>query len=270
MIFIRCIQFLHATQINNCINVCYIIHYIKYNSDELKGAVDLHHNIGCANQHAGLHGGYKFVIMKRTDIKISYDQVKQLFNKYNLGTVRSEPMALSGGFCHHVYRVEADCKFYVLKVLNPHIICSDAEINRIESAERIAQRASHMINAVAAQQFNGKQMIHWEGYWIFAYEYIDGSHIFQNDITLSHCRRIAHDLAALHSIAFEPQLICEGESVHRDIDFRYYLELGRQRNMPWVQRLACNIGRIESLLIKCRMLRIWKTISLCSIRNAAS
>lgn len=88
---------------------------------------------------------------------------KELFNKivdkYELGEMINEPIKITGGLTHTMYKIETNNSNYVVKLLNPNIMKRPTAIHNFNEADRIEEILKrNLIPAISSLEYNDKKM----------------------------------------------------------------------------------------------------------------
>lgn len=124
-----------------------------------------------------------------------------LCEQLNLGAMTEEPVRLTGGLMHTMYRVAAEGGVYAVKHLNPHIMArADAAANfaAAEELERKLERTNLPI--LPALTIGGRKMQEANGAYFYVFPYFDGKALGNGDIAPTHCAIVGGLLAKLHAV----------------------------------------------------------------------
>lgn len=117
------------------------------------------------------------------------------------GGLRREPVRVSGGYMHRMYRLDTDGASYAVKLLNPSIMKRpDAADNflRAERLERMLERAG--IPIVAAIEEDGCKMQRIGEQYYYVFPWVEGSTAAWDEIRPEQCRKAGAILARIHRI----------------------------------------------------------------------
>ena len=115
-----------------------------------------------------------------------------------LGTVVDEPVPVTGGLLHKMYRVTTDKGTYAVKVLNPEIMKRPAALRNTVNSEKIAAAFQSVIPVVAALEIGGKQLHEWNGAHYMVFDWVEGASVFPPMITSENCYAIGQVLGKMH------------------------------------------------------------------------
>jgi Ser/Thr protein kinase RdoA (MazF antagonist) len=161
------------------------------------------------------------------DINLFFSKiVKEL----DLGNIIEEPLKVTGGLTHRMFKVFTDKGRYIVKLLNPNIMKRPTAIdnfNRADSIEEILK--ANNISAVYSLKFNNRKMQEIDGQYFYVYEWFDGKSLKDNEITEFHCEEIGKVLAKIHNIDLKYE---NNEPKEKNIDFEYYINLAKEKKSP--------------------------------------
>ena len=156
-------------------------------------------------------------------LKINFEK---LFNKLELGNMRSEPKKVFGGLLHKMYKIETDEGVFAVKELNPSIMKRGEEVIRNYI---FSEQVTHIVkeNGVPAIPAIGdKEFIHHindEHYMIF--KWVDAKSILPDEVNKHHCVKVGKNLATLHNIDFSS--IYEKDEIPEviEVNWKQYLKV---------------------------------------------
>lgn len=126
-------------------------------------------------------------------------QLKKFCEKNNLGSPIEEPVMVTGGLMHKMYRVITEQGLYAIKVLNPDIMQRPDALQNMINSEIISNELKGVVSLVAAKSLDGKHIIEFEGYYYLVFDWLEGSSVFAPKITVDHCRQIGSALGKIHA-----------------------------------------------------------------------
>lgn len=129
------------------------------------------------------------------------DFLYKIAAELDLGAIAEPPRRLSGGFLHRMFSLLTGRGHYAVKLLNPHIMARPTALDnfrRAESLEIQLERAD--ISILPALVINGRKMQQLDGQYFYIFDWFDGRALNGDQITESHCRTIAAQLAKIHQI----------------------------------------------------------------------
>lgn len=172
-------------------------------------------------------------------------QFEKLCKVMHLGEIVSEPETVSGGFLHRMYTIETTQGKYAVKALNPQIMLRPTAMGNFIKSERIANIVSNNISAVPAKVFNGNSIQNIDGQFFLVFDWVNGTSLKMNEIDKIHCIKVGEILANIHMTDFS-ELEIENDTTDntQSIDWDYYLHMGQENNLEWVNLLLENINNI--------------------------
>ncbi|GAB6931127.1 aminoglycoside phosphotransferase family protein [Paenibacillus sp. JCM 10914] len=170
-------------------------------------------------------------------------QFDKLIDVLNLGEIRTEPVAISGGLLHRMYSLETTSGRYAIKALNPQIMARETALPNYIFSEKIANIAVNHIPALPAKIMDD-QFVHTvdnQSYLVF--DWIDGYSLKSHEVNVVHCKKMGAILADIHKIDFSS---IEKKMEHNDhkpvTDWNAYLRQGEAKQSDWVPLLLENIN----------------------------
>lgn len=183
---------------------------------------------------------------------ISYiDKIEKLAKHMNIGKVLIVPKPVSGGLLHKMYLVETTAGKYAVKALNPQIMKRPNVIRNYINSERIAKKLSEIVPALPALQINNNPVQYIDGQYFMVFEWLDGISLSQDEITSDHCRIMGNILASIHTADLTDLDITENVFTGgKQIDWNYYLDIGRKQSAPWAEVFNRNIKELYDWNLK--------------------
>lgn len=161
------------------------------------------------------------------DINLFFDK---MVKKLNLGNIIEEPLKVTGGLTHRMFKIVTDEGRYIVKLLNPNIMkrpTAMSNFNRADRYEGILKENG--IKAVYSLAFNDKKMQEIDGQYFYVYEWYDGKSLKDGEITKYHCEEMGKVLAKIHNIDLVNSEFSDNE---KNIDFKYYMDLSKEKESP--------------------------------------
>ncbi len=160
--------------------------------------------------------------------------INLFFNKMvkglNLGNIVEEPLKVTGGLTHRMFKVFTDKGRYIVKLLNPNIMKRPTAMGNFNKADAIEETLKENdISAVYSLKFNSKKMQEIDGQYFYVYEWFDGKTLKDNEIKKYNCKEIGKVLAKIHNIDLKYE---NNESKEKHIDFEYYINLAKEKDSP--------------------------------------
>ena len=157
----------------------------------------------------------------------------------NVGKRLSEPIQLKGGLLHRMYCLETTSSKYAVKALNPQIMLRPKAMSDVLNGERIAAIAAQYIPTLSAKSFSGKTVLELDGQYYMVFDWVEGTSLYNENITNAHCEQIGAILGKLHTIDFSLlSLTMPAAFTEETTDWDGYLAVGRQSKLPWVEELS--------------------------------
>jgi Ser/Thr protein kinase RdoA (MazF antagonist) len=143
----------------------------------------------------------------------------------NLGNLLENPIQVSGGLTHRMFKLVTSNGNYIVKLLNPNIMKRSTAMdnfNRADFLEEILKENN--IDAIYSIKFNDKKMQCIDNQYFYVYEWFDGKSLKDNEITKYNCSKIGETLAKIHNIDLKEGKI---KKEKMNIDWNNYLELSK-------------------------------------------
>ena len=170
------------------------------------------------------------------------DKILELFQQLKLGDVIEEPMRVTGGLLHHMYKVSTNDKCYAVKALNPIIMKREPAMGHYIYSEAFARHAyNNGINSVPALEFNEKVVHHCRNQHYLVFPWIEAKTLKSEHIDQSVCHRIGALLEKIHTLNYE---IVKEESILVDsIDWDRYIPLASKS--IWFDEFSASLEQIK-------------------------
>lgn len=82
-----------------------------------------------------------------------------MVNYFNLGNIIEEPLKVTGGLTHRMFKIVTDKGRYIVKLLNPNIMKRPTAMENFNRADRIEEiLKDNGISAIYSLKFNDKKM----------------------------------------------------------------------------------------------------------------
>ena len=166
----------------------------------------------------------------------------------HLGKVIENPIQVTGGFMHRMFKVVTDNGRYIIKLLNPNIMKRPTAMDNYRIAddiEKILQQNN--IPAVYALEFNGIKMQELNGQYYYVFDWYDGKSLKDGEIQEFHCKKISKALANIHNIDLKDEPF-ERNEIH--IDWQKYVKLAKDMNSPIYDEIKDNVGLFNDSMTK--------------------
>lgn len=165
-----------------------------------------------------------------------------------LGKVMEEPVQVTGGFMHRMFKLVTEKGKYAVKLLNPNVMKRyDAMANYkiADDTEEILKQNN--IPAVYVLEFNGRKMQEMNGQYYYVFNWYDGKTLKDDEIKTFHCEKIGSVLAKIHNIELKNEPF-ERNEIH--IDWQKYIELAKERNSPIYDIIKDNVDFFNESMTK--------------------
>lgn len=124
--------------------------------------------------------------------------MEKLMDTLHLGGLLEEPVMITGGLLHKMYRVSTSDGLYAVKLLNPEIMKRPDALSNTIHSEKIAKAFDGLIPAVVSLEIDGKQVHKLGDEYYMVYPWVDGSSVFPGEIKTYHCETIGSILGKIH------------------------------------------------------------------------
>lgn len=172
----------------------------------------------------------------------------EYFDKLQLGKLTSEPKEISGGFLHHMYKIETNDAVYAVKVLNPAIMERKDAVNNFINSEIIAREAEkYGVNSVTAILEAGTPLRCVNGSYYLVYPWVNGCVRKFSDIDEEMCDTVGGILAQIHSIAAGELESTDMDQEKLCINWPEYEAAIIEEDMPYAELYRKSVSRLQSL-----------------------
>ena len=167
----------------------------------------------------------------------------------NLGVLTEEPIRLTGGLMHKMYRVTTENGVYAVKCLNPHIMArADAAANFAAAEELERKLEGADLPLLPALTVGGRKMQEVDGNFFYLFPYFDGKALTEGDITPAHCAIVGELLAKLHAVERKAEAVTK-ENLTFDWDA---FDLSKEdKALLWQIQTAANAATLPPLSTIC-------------------
>ena len=128
-----------------------------------------------------------------------WTEIKGLIEKLELGKCIEEPVRITGGLLHKMYRVVTVQGAYAVKILNEEIMSRPEALQNTINSEKIAAALQGQLPVVAAMEIDGKQIHKLDGKYYMVFPWMEGKSVFPPEIGVEHCEAMGHVLGKIHS-----------------------------------------------------------------------
>lgn len=165
-----------------------------------------------------------------------------------LGRVVEEPVRVTGGFMHRMFKVVTDNGRYIIKLLNPNIMKRPTAMDNYKIADDIeAILRQNNIPAVYALEFRNRTMQELNGQYYYVFEWYDGKSLKDGEIKSIHCEKIGGVLAKIHNIDLKNEPFEQNE-IH--IDWKKYAEFAKDMHSPVYDTIKDNVDLFNDSMTK--------------------
>ena len=158
------------------------------------------------------------------------DFFEKIVSNLNLGKMSNEPLRVTGGLTHKMYKLVTDKSTYIVKLLNPNIMKRSTSLSNFQRADALEKLLkSNNIEAIYSMEFNGIKMQQLDNQYFYVYNWYDGKSLKDNEIQKKHCEIIGEVLAQIHNISIKESEWAEKE---KNIDWQHYVDLAKEKKSP--------------------------------------
>lgn len=132
--------------------------------------------------------------------------------EWQLGALLDEPVTVSGGYLHKMYRLHTTAGCFAVKLLNPEIMKRETAMSNYRRAEVLeAVLEKNGLPIVAALMRNGEKMHCIQGQYYYLFPWVEGKALPPDGITGQHCAVIGGLLARMHTLPTPENQLSEPE-----------------------------------------------------------
>ena len=160
----------------------------------------------------------------------------KICNHYGIGSALAEPILLTGGLIHTMWRLDTtQGSFAVRRLSIENIALLDRTVMPIRQAEQLAQHMQQKINTrVALQVQESYQFIDGDHWMVFPW--VTGSIIDGNAITAQHAQSVGKCLANIHRHSISmPNLPHSPWFSFTEQHWQKLLHSATELNLPWAE-----------------------------------
>ena len=172
------------------------------------------------------------------------EQINKFCEKYNLGSPSEEPVMVTGGLMHKMYRVITGQGQYAIKVLNPDIMQRPDALQNMINSEKISNELKEVVSLIAAKSLDGKHIIEFEGYYYLVFDWLEGRAVFAPKITVEHCRQISSALGKIHAAGISIPGIKKEENSRKTYDWKMFSEKAEKEKEECFRLFTDNLPNI--------------------------
>lgn len=178
------------------------------------------------------------------DEKQMKEKIKELCACYSLGDLQEEPQIVAGGLLHKMYRVVTNNGEYAIKVLNPDIMKRPEALQNMIHSEMVSNELKDSIPLIAAKNFQGKNILEFDGLYYVIFDWLEGKSVFSPDINIYHCEQIGRILGKIHAANIEVGSIEQNESSRELFAWNLLLEKAKKQTPECYMILKENLDDI--------------------------
>ena len=154
-----------------------------------------------------------------------------------------EPVCLSGGFMHKMYKISTQQGPFALKLLNPFVMQRETAMDNYAKAERIELLLEQQgIPILPALSLGGRKMQEIDGEYFYLFDYFPGKALKSNEITADHCKEMGKVLAEIHSVDKKYK---NEDFYEMSIDWNFYLAEMKHTDMKLYAMLKDALSVIQ-------------------------
>lgn len=172
--------------------------------------------------------------------------ISALFKQLKLGVVIDEPVRITGGLLHLMYKVNTDTGVFAVKLLNPLIMKRETAFDNYVFSEKFARHAhNNGINCVPAISIDNKVVHQYDDQSYLIFPWIEGESGEKKKIEITMCKTIGRLLASIHELNFNE---IEDEEVSQDsIEWNQYISMAEKCNAIWFDNFSAKIEFIKDV-----------------------
>lgn len=130
------------------------------------------------------------------------ERIAKLCRLCGMGEITSQPVPVSGGYLHRMFRMETVRGVFAVKALNPDIMTRPEALENMRNGERVnAEFGMQNAEFEVCPSLGGVAEV--DGTYFIAYEWVDGAAVYPPEITVEHCRIMGGVLGDIHSSGLE-------------------------------------------------------------------
>ena len=108
----------------------------------------------------------------------------KVVNILNLGDIIEEPIRVTGGLTHKMYKLFTNKGKYIIKLLNPNIMKRPTALNNFNKADNFEEiLKKNNIPAIYSLKFNNKKLQKIDNQYFYIYHWYDGKSLKDIQIT---------------------------------------------------------------------------------------
>ena len=124
-----------------------------------------------------------------------------LCQQLHLGALTAEPVLLTGGLMHKMYRIATEGGVYAVKHLNPHVMARPTAAANFAAAEELERQLEQTdLPLLPSLTIGGRKMQQAGDDYCYLFPYFNGKALTEGEITPAHCAIVGGLLAQLHAV----------------------------------------------------------------------
>lgn len=173
-------------------------------------------------------------------------EINNLMNWLKLGAVIEEPIQVTGGLLHKMYRVNTNNNTYAVKVLNTEIMKRSVAFQNTVNSEKIAARLQSVIPVVSALEIGGRQIHEWNRAYYMIFDWVEGVSIFPPMITSNNCYAIGEVLGKIHQENLAVDGVVQEDGAAMFAWDKYGKQLSEYKAEDWTKRFQEALPDVKS------------------------
>lgn len=156
--------------------------------------------------------------------------IEDFCTAYGLGPLLTQPVSVTGGLMHTMYRVKTTQGEYAVKILNADIMKRPTAYQNMVNSEIVSNALKGTVPLVAARVFDGKHVIEFEGAFWMVFDWMDGQSIYPPDLTAQHCAQVGDLLGRIHAADIRVDTMSYDENIRQPFAWRELLNAAQQES----------------------------------------
>lgn len=147
----------------------------------------------------------------------------------NLGKLLNDPIKVTGGLTHQMYKIETTKGIYVIKLLNPNIMKRKDALNNFTNADKLEEVLKiNNIDAIYSLVINNHKLHMVDNQYLYIYPLYEGKVLKDDEIDFPHIKKISKVLADIHNIDIKNKKYIQDK---KNIDWEYYIKKAKEENI---------------------------------------
>jgi thiamine kinase-like enzyme len=136
---------------------------------------------------------------------VNKNQISKICEAFDLGTMFNEPIPVSGGLIHRMWRINTNRGSFAIKELDPIIMQRPGIYEIYIQSEKIAASLkSKQIPAATAIINNNTPLYETDGIVVMVFPWVEGKTLALHQVTPEHAKQIGAIVAAIHAENIKP------------------------------------------------------------------